>query len=615
MFKIIIGNVRIISFLLIIGFIIGVGPGLVNASTINPIYPWSVLGHDNQRTSYSQGTAPKNASILWKTNVIHAGPITIKDGRIFFSSYDETEAGLIRINSYYENNGKIIWSKTIRWVDSWPPSNPPSLTISENKIYFTSGGLLYCLDESSGWEIWETKPTPASYGRILSDSPVFDGSMIYVTSSSGGSDEHSYALNASNGKTLWIANLKGIPSLPTISDGAVLINSYDYRSGISYTECFNKKTGIFLWRQQFTDLINEPKYEEVPYAYQIYQLQPASSYQGTVFVALGSSLYALNNVTGDIKWHSIISYYVKTTPVIAYGSVFVTSTDGYLYSLNQNTGKLIWKYPLVEKVIQPLGSIAAADNKIFVSTGNPALLYCLNGINGELIWKISMGKRVYSIGVADGNLYVSADSSIYAFGFNFISIQSSISLEIVSNSTKIIPIQITGLLNPKRDGTVEIQWSINNSTWYSKRVDLFNGLYSDSWVPPCNGVFYFKALWDGDNIYSGSTSLVKSIAIGPDIYVELKSNLDRLKASNDNLQSQISSLQNDKNNLQSQISSLQNDKNNFQSIVSSSLIENQNLQSQISSLQDEKGKLQIGIIAVIAFFFIGTIYLFIKRNK
>jgi outer membrane protein assembly factor BamB/FtsZ-binding cell division protein ZapB len=477
------------------------------------------------------------------------------------------------------------------------------LTISENKIYFTHGGLLYCLNASSGWEIWETSPTPAIFGRILSDSPVIDGLKIFITTSSGGSDEYCYALDTSNGKTLWRAVLKGIPSLPTISEIAVLINSYDYRNGISYTECFDKEKGVLLWRQNFTDLINMPKNEEVSNAYQIYQLQPASKYQDAVFVALGSSVYALNHLTGDIKWHSIVSYYVTTTPVIAYGKVFVASTDGYLYSLDQNTGELVWKYPLVERVILPLGGLAAADYKIYVSTVNPALLYCLNGTNGELIWHINMGNRVYGLGVADGNLYVSADGFIYAFGSNSISTQSSISLEIVQTSPTVLPIQISGSINPPRDGIVEIQWSVDNNTWYSKRVAALNGLYGDSWIPPCNETFYLKALWSGDNIYSGSTSLVKSIVFGGEIA--------RVRY----LQSQVSSLQNDKNDLQSQVSSLQNDKNDLQFMTSSLLSDNQNLQSQVTSLQDEKNKLQMGTVAIIALFFIGTIYLFTKRNK
>jgi outer membrane protein assembly factor BamB len=603
MFKKNIYDKKILGFSLIIGLIIGAGSISANASTINPIYPWSVLGQDNQRTSYSQGTAPNNASTLWKTNLIHAGPITIKDGRVFFSSYNETEAGLIRINSYYENNGTIIWSKTIRWVDVWPPSILPSLTISENKIYFTHGGLLYCFDASSGWEIWEISPTPVRYSRILSDSPVIDGLIIFVTTSSGGSDEYCYALDTTNGTTIWRAELKGIPSLPTISEGTVLINSYDYRSGISYTECFNKENGVLLWRYKFIDLINAPKNETVSNAYQIYHLQSASKYLDTVFVALGSSVYALNHITGDIKWHSTISYYVTTTPTITYNNVFVASTDGYLYSLDQNTGELVWKYPLVGRVTQSLGCIATADNKIYVSTGDPAVLYCLNETDGKLIWQTDIGNRVYGLCVADGNLYVSADGFIYAFGSNSISTQSSISLEIVQTSPTVLPIQISGSINPPRDGIVEIQWSVDNNTWYSKRVAALNGLYGDSWIPPCNETFYMKALWSGDNIYSGSTSRVKSIVFGGEI------------ARVQYLQSQISSLQNDKNDLQSQISSLQNDKKDLQFMTSSLLSDNQNLQSQVTSLQDEKIKLQIGTVAIIALFFIGTIYLFTKRNK
>jgi hypothetical protein len=169
---------------------------------------------------------------------------------------------------------------------------------------------------------------------------------------------------------------------------------------------------------------------------------------------------------------------------------------------------------------------------------------------------------------------------------------------------------------------VEIQWSIDKNVWYNQKTTALNGQYSYSWTPPCNGTFYFKAVWGGDEVYSGSTCDVKSVAFSGYDYAKLKSDFNRLNSSiteletvNHSLQSQVSSLQIDKTNLESQVSSLQSDKIALQSQVSSLQIDKKNLESQVSSLQSDKNMLELGLGAVAAAFLIVTVYLYTKRTR
>lgn len=388
------------------GAISGLGIFLIISWLIISVQAFPIIGGNNQRTSYVKGSAPRTSELLYKSEYIGAGPVTVDNGRIFFSSYNYSEMWIFQINCMNESDRTMIWNKTKIWKGDWPPALLPSFTIYEDRLFFTQGGILYCLNSTSGHEIWGVPPEPVVLGRRLSDSPVVDGSKVFVTTREEEHREYLFAFDIINGETLWSNHINRSVSIPTTTDETVLVNVYDYKKHLAYTECFNKENGEQIWSHSFGEikaLIN-------------YFVSPPSLADNKVFIGFGSSVYALNQETGNLLWSYTTQGNVTTTPAIAYGKIFFASTDGHFYSLDQTTGEFLWRYPIIHRVWFPIGWIAIADHKAFVTTGNPAVLYCLNETNGELLWFEDMGHWVRGICVANGNLFASSSGHIYIFG-------------------------------------------------------------------------------------------------------------------------------------------------------------------------------------------------------
>src|SRR6266567_664794 len=63
-----------------------------------------------------------------------------------------------------------------------------------------------------------------------------------------------------------------------------------------------------------------------------------------------SYLYALNAVTGELKWKFKTGDVVYSSPAVADGAVYVGSHDSYLYAVDMNTGKERWKFKTGNRV-------------------------------------------------------------------------------------------------------------------------------------------------------------------------------------------------------------------------------------------------------------------------
>src|SRR5437660_5967102 len=72
----------------------------------------------------------------------------------------------------------------------------------------------------------------------------------------------------------------------------------------------------------------------------------------TVYVGSDDSyLYALNVLTGELKWKFKTGDVVYSSPAVVDGAVYVGSHDGYLYSVDAQTGEERWKVKTGNRVI------------------------------------------------------------------------------------------------------------------------------------------------------------------------------------------------------------------------------------------------------------------------
>jgi outer membrane protein assembly factor BamB len=128
-------------------------------------------------------------------------------------------------------------------------------------------------------------------------------------------------------------------------------------------------------------------------------------------------IYALNastnNPNGTQIWNYTTKGPVRSSPAVAYGKVFVSSGDGYVYALNQtNLRQEIWKFLVADP---SWSSPAVVDGRVFVGV-NDGRVYALNATTGKYLWHFQTQDAVVSSpAVANGVVFVgSNDTKVYA---------------------------------------------------------------------------------------------------------------------------------------------------------------------------------------------------------
>ena len=212
---------------------------------------------------------------------------------------------------------------------------------------------------------FETQPTLSwkyPTGRPIIGSPVIDDGVVYV----GSTDGIVYAINLVDGKEKWKYTTYGpIRSAVCIQDGMLFV-----LSGDGNLWAVDKQTGTYKWRfKTFTGYIGDRKYDFADY----YTSSPVIYNKGIYFGCSDGRVYCVNIETGKLNWSYETGDIVHSTPAIAQEKLFVGSFDGNVYALNPTSGALIWKFKSVGHRYFPRGEM----------TGNPAVTSNLVLVGGR----------------------------------------------------------------------------------------------------------------------------------------------------------------------------------------------------------------------------------------
>lgn len=158
---------------------------------------------------------------------------------------------------------------------------------------------------------------------------------------------------------------------------------------------------------------------------------------GTVYVGSSDNfLYAVDAGSGKQKWKFDAHGNVGSSPAVSGGVVFVVSMDGRLYAVDAATGAQKWAFatqgerrhtgtgmdylaPSTEMMPDPwdffLSSPAVVDGVVYFGSGDSSV-YAVDAATGALRWKFQTGNVVHaSPAVAGGLVYVgSFDAYFYA---------------------------------------------------------------------------------------------------------------------------------------------------------------------------------------------------------
>ena len=154
---------------------------------------------------------------------------------------------------------------------------------------------------------------------------------------------------------------------------------------------------------------------------------------------VGSSdhfLYALDLAAGTLKWKFKTGSRITSSPAVSAGVIYFGSYDGNFYAVDAATGQPKWKFqtggerrfagkhlhgaqPAAETMPDPfdffLSSPVVWNGEVYFGSGDTNI-YALDAASGNLKWKFKTGDVVHaSPAISDGTLFVGSwDSYFYA---------------------------------------------------------------------------------------------------------------------------------------------------------------------------------------------------------
>jgi len=284
----------------------------------------------------------------------------------------------------------------VRWHYQTTVTNL-SLTESNRIIYaagsnLTSGsGIVYALKASDGSVLWHTDTESAGLAE-----PVVSNGIVYVVSTLTGSI---YTLGANNGSKMWkldINNAKvGVPNLQVVNDTLYAAGIDDH---VVYALSATQGTPRWMYYASQPVLTSLHVYGDSVYVV-------GSSVDGSE-----STLYALNAITGRIRWRYSPGKNRLSAPTFVDGNLYMSASNGSIYSLRASDGSVAWHTSIGSSGI--IGAPVVDGDNLYIANADTGTVYALAGRDGTQTWHASSGEiDPYVATVANNTVYIVALAS------------------------------------------------------------------------------------------------------------------------------------------------------------------------------------------------------------
>ncbi|MGH2547927.1 MAG: PQQ-binding-like beta-propeller repeat protein, partial [Thermomicrobiales bacterium] len=272
--------------------------GAINPPVLESDHTSWMYRQDAARTNVSKDSGPVTAPKLDWRATINDGVIAIADGVIVTLGTNSTT-----MQGWSVETGESIWTTTLDFM------NPGQAAAGDGYVFLSplsQDGSVAAYDLKTGSQVW----TSTSINGFGSQPAVYDGKLYYLAF-----DRTLQVVDALSGKSLWSVDVSAEPSLSTPNADADSI----------YTNVLNN----------FAVAVGD----------------------GVVLVTGGdANITAYDLTTHERKWSLKTEGDKVTTPVIADGTVYFTSTRynptrdskddphaaGWTYSINAATGDVTW---------------------------------------------------------------------------------------------------------------------------------------------------------------------------------------------------------------------------------------------------------------------------------
>jgi eukaryotic-like serine/threonine-protein kinase len=229
----------------------------------------------------------------------------------------------------------------------------------------------------------------------VSGTPVWDEGNAYVACGLG--TETLFCMSLREGKRLWSGKYGPIETSPLVIGEFLYVVTLD-----GTLECLKKADGVEFWKYEYAE-----KEMRKPV-----RSSPASDGEVIVFGSDGGGIFAVERLTGKLRWKYQATASIFATPILSNGVCVVGGIDGVLYALDTRTGELRWKHETGTRIFSPA---AATQKQIFIGTADGKVT-SLSLESGEKLWSFSCRSVVSCAPLVAGDiLYVgSQDRNLYA---------------------------------------------------------------------------------------------------------------------------------------------------------------------------------------------------------
>lgn len=310
-------------------------------------------------------------------------------GTLYFS----TNTKVVALNA---SDGTLVWEKSGAFYPSISP------VIANGRIHvLNQSGTMKTFAQQTGNLLWESDIVTLSDFEF---DPVVSGGIIHFVSQDTFID--AYALNATNGKTVWSQFIDNVGELPSwLGGGTAIVEGLVFHASMAKLSAFDVNTGAKKWETSGAGQGTPTIYNKV------------------LYISSGTQLRAVDALSGQIKWDNIYNKYTSGVgaPVYADGMLYTLPTvaplEGYFAAFSAATGTELWNL----KLDGYSTSSPTVFNGIAFAVTNKSKLYAIDLQGKKVKWSITLPVSPYKGPVVQwqvtGNavVYVSCIGKLYAF--------------------------------------------------------------------------------------------------------------------------------------------------------------------------------------------------------
>ena len=238
-------------------------------------------------------------------------------------------------------------------------------------------------------------------GGAIRSSAISVSDAVYF----GSSDGYLYALNKTAGKLKWKLNCgSSLTSSPAYSNGLIYILSEQQK-----LFAIQAHSGKIVWQK----LIGEDKLYDWGFDY--YFPSPVINGDTLLIASADGKVLALNKENGKTFWEFKANHFIRATPAILKGWVYVGDTNGDMYALDSKTGRQKWIYHTYGSSLnndtigfdrKAILSSAIVEGDVLAFGSRDGFLYCLDRFDGALRWNFDhkVSWVISSPSIVNGNI-------------------------------------------------------------------------------------------------------------------------------------------------------------------------------------------------------------------